>query len=190
MTKSQCQVCNATFRGIPLYTVKDGKQVEACPTCYKRLDELYRKTSCLACVFFNVSNCELFHTDLDEPYINSATCNFFTTDNNPETVAKLKIKKLESSGRFEDAAKEYEKLGLTKQATEAKQKAKVKPRQIDNIDQLVELLTKRGQILTYYCCHCGESLKVGRKNSLHETCPHCKCDLKIIDMVQFINQHI
>ena len=190
MTKSQCQVCNATFRGVPLYTVKGTKQVEVCPSCYKTLDEIYRKTSCLACVFFNASNCELFSTELDEPYINSATCTYFTTDTNPVTVSKARIKKFEMTGKFEDAAKEYEKLGLTVHAEEAREKAKHQPKPSNDINELLLQLTRHGQTITYYCCHCGEPLKVGAKQEVQKNCPHCKYDLTLIDMARLINQHI
>lgn len=190
MTKSQCQACGATFRGIPLYTVKDGKQIEACPSCYKKCDEQYRKTSCIACVFFNSGSCELFSTDLDEPYINSSTCDYFTTDTNPIAISKARIKKFELSGRFEDAAKEYEKIGMPEHAEEAREKAKNQPAPSDNLDELLTQLSKRGQTLTYYCVHCGGSLKVGLKQEIQTTCPHCKYDLSAIDMAKLINQHI
>jgi hypothetical protein len=190
MTKSQCQACGNTFRGIPLMTVKEGKQIEACPTCYKKLDEEYRKTSCLACAFFNASTCELFSTDLDEPYINSATCEFFTTGTNPEAVAKARIKKFEMSGRFEDAARELEKIGMTEEAEKAKEKAKHRPASTSDLNELIAQLTQRGQTLTYYCIHCGEPLKVGAKQEALKTCPNCKYDLSAIDLAKLINQHI
>jgi hypothetical protein len=190
MTKSECQACGATFRGIPLYTVKNGKQIEACPNCYKKLHEEYQKTSCLACVFFNSGTCELFSTELDEPYINSATCNFFTTDTNPEAASKARIKKLEMSGRFEDASKEYEKLGLTQKAQEAKEKAKHQPAPSMDLNELIAQLTERGQTFTYYCVHCGEPLKIGAKQEPQKTCPGCKYDLSAINLAKLISQHI
>lgn len=190
MVKSQCQVCSVEFRGIPLYTVKDGKQVEACPSCYKKLDEIYRKTSCIACVFFNSGNCELFSTELEEPYVNSSTCNFFTTDTKPEAVAKARIKKFEMSGRFEDAAKEYERIGQKEKAVEAQQKAKSKPVSNYSLEELLAQLNQRGQTLTYYCVHCGEALKVGAKQEPQTSCPYCKYDLSAVNMVKLINQHI
>ncbi len=171
-------------------TVKDGKQIEACPNCYRKLDEEYRKTSCLACVFFNASTCELFGTELDEPYVNSATCSFFTTDTNPEAASKAKIKKFEMSGRYEEAAKEYEKIGLNLQASEARAKSQNQPAPSNNVDELVSQLKGRGQTLTYYCVHCGESLKVGAKQEPQTTCPKCKYDLSAIDMAKLINQHM
>ncbi len=190
MTKSQCQVCGVTFSGIPLITVKDGKQVEACPACYRKLDEEYRKNSCIACVFFNVGSCELFSTDLDEPYVQSATCEFFTTNPDPATVAKARIKKFEMTGRYEDAAKEYEKIGMPEKAAEARSMAKVAPVPLTDVNELIKLLTQRGQTLTYYCCHCGAPLKVGAKHEPLKTCPNCNYDLSAIDLATLINQHL
>jgi hypothetical protein len=190
MTKSQCQVCGKTFGGIPLYTVKDGKQVEACPACYKTLNDIYLKTSCLACVFFNVSACELFGTELEEPYVGSASCSFFTTDANPEAVAKARIKKFEMTGRYEKAAVEYDKIGKTEQAEEARRKAKEAPEVSLSVDELIAKLTERGQVLTYYCCHCGQPLKVGASQEPLKNCPSCRYDLTVIDLARLINQHL
>ncbi len=189
--KSQCQVCQASFRGIPLMTVKDGKQVEVCPACYKTLDEAYRKNSCYACVFFNSGTCELFGTDLEEPYTQKDTCGYFTTEDNPKAIGMAKIKKFEMTGRFEDAAKEYEKLDMPAKAAEERKKIKeaVPPQELD-VDALVKQLAERGQALTYFCCHCGAALKVGAKNEILKNCPNCKYDLTVIDMGRLISQHL
>jgi hypothetical protein len=153
--KSQCQVCGESFRGIPLNTIKDGKKVEVCPNCYNFLDDVYKKNSCLACVFFNIDSCELFGTELEEPYLQNLKCEFFTNDPDPTNVARAKQNLAET-----------------------------------DIDVLLEQLSKRGQILTYYCCHCGEPLKLGGKNEILKTCPKCKFDLTVINTVKLINQHI
>ncbi len=190
MTKSTCQVCNATFRGIPPYTVKDGKQVEACPTCFKKLDAEYKTNSCLACVFFHSGNCELFGTELDEPYVANATCDYFTTSTDPETVAKARIKKFEMSGRFEDAAKEYEKIGKPKLAKETRAKSGNAPVVATDLESLIKALSQRGQTLTYFCVHCGAPLKVGAKNEPATACPNCKYDLSAVDVAKLISQHL
>ncbi len=190
MVKSVCQVCGTTFGGIPLNTVLNSKKVEACPACYKKLDAEYRKTSCLACVFFNLDTCELFGTELDEPYVNSTTCEFFTTNQDPAAASKARIKKFEMSGRFEDAAREYEKLGMVEKASEARSKSTVKSAPITDIGELIKLLGHRGQTLTYYCIHCGEPLKVGINHEVLKSCPRCKYDLSAVDLAKVINQHL
>ncbi|MCW4001510.1 MAG: hypothetical protein NWE93_14870 [Candidatus Bathyarchaeota archaeon] len=164
--KAICQVCNQPYRGIALNTVKDGKQVEVCPTCYKTLDAEYRKNSCLACVFFKGGSCDLFGTDLEEPYLQNAKCEFFTTSSDPKVIEAVKEK-----------------------ATAARKKIKepAKPR---SLDELVAVLAERGQTLTYFCCHCGSALKVGANQEIHKTCPRCEYDLSAIDLAKLINQHL
>lgn len=55
---------------------------------------------------------------------------------------------------------------------------------------LVKNLSEKGQTLTYYCCHCGVSLKIGAKApEIKKTCPRCSCDLEIINLAKFIKQH-
>ncbi len=167
MAKSICQVCGQSYRGIALNTVKDGKEVEVCPACYKTLDAEYRKNSCLACVFFHVGTCGLYGTELDEPYLQNLKCEFFTTSTDPATVAAVKEK-----------------------AEAARKKVKDNPTRPLTIDELIEHLAKRGQTLTYFCCHCGAPLKVGANHEIQKTCPNCKYDLSAIDLSKLISQHL
>jgi len=167
MPKSTCPVCNQQYRGIALITVKDGKEVEVCPACYKILDAEYRKNSCIACVFFHKGSCELYGTELDEPYVQNLKCEFFTTSTDPSVVARAKEK-----------------------ADAARKKIKENPSRPLTVDELVAELSKRGQTLTYFCCHCGAPLKVGAKQQPQQSCPNCKYDLSAIDMAKLISQHI
>ncbi len=167
MGKSICQVCNQPYRGIALHSVKNGKEVEVCPSCYKVLDSEYRKNSCLACVFFHTGLCELYGTELDEPYLQSARCEFFTTSKDPAVVAQAKEK-----------------------VAAARKKLKGHPSKPLTLDELVAELTSRGQTLTYFCCHCGAPLKVGAKQEVQKACPNCKYDLSAVDMAKLISQHL
>jgi hypothetical protein len=167
MVKNVCQVCSLEYRGIPLNSVKDGKEVQVCPSCYKTLDAEYRKNSCIACVFFNKGSCELYSTELDEPYVQNLKCEFFTTSTDPAVVAKAK-EKVEAS----------------------RKKLKENPSRPLTIDELVGELSNRGQTLTYFCCHCGAPLKVGAKQEPQTTCQNCKYDLSAIDLAKLISQHI
>ncbi|MDR0493707.1 MAG: hypothetical protein LBH74_08755 [Nitrososphaerota archaeon] len=167
MAKPICQVCGQTYRGIALITVKDGKEVEVCPVCYKALDAAYRKNSCLACVFFHVGTCELFGTELDEPYVQSARCEYFTINPDSAVVADVKAR-----------------------AEVARSAFKEKSVQLLTMDDLISELGHRGQMLTYFCCHCGKPLKVGVKQEIQKTCPSCKYDLSAIDLVKLIRQHL
>ena len=188
--KSTCPICGQTYRGIPLNTVKDGQPIEACPTCYKTLDAAYRKNSCIACVFFHSGTCELFGTELEEPYIQNLKCGFFTTSTDEATISKAKIKKYEMAGRFEDAAKEYEKIGMKDKADETLRKAKETPKKVLTLKEALDQLNQRGQILTYYCCHCGAPLKLDPMRDVLKSCPKCKYDLSAIDTAKLISQHL
>jgi hypothetical protein len=165
--KSTCPACGQQYRGIALTTVKDGKQVEVCPNCYKTLDAEYRKNSCLACVFFNVGTCGLYSAELDEPYVQSIRCEYFITSTD-ESVVKAAKEKFESS----------------------RKKAKENPKKPQTIDELLRELSKRGQTLTYFCPHCGTALKAGNKEPIQQECPNCKFDLCALDMQKLLSQHI
>jgi hypothetical protein len=166
--KSTCPVCGQTYRGIALNTVKDGKAVEVCPSCYKTLDAEYRKNSCYACVFFNSGTCELYGTELDEPYLQNADCESFITSKDPSIIAHAKA-------RAEAARKQR------------KETINAKPL---SLDEAIAELNKKGRTLTYYCCHCGAPLKVGGKEEDQKTCPKCSNDLSVINLGKLISQHL
>jgi len=167
MGKLTCPVCYQQYRGIALSTVKDNRPIEVCPNCYKTLDDIYRKNSCIACAFFNSGSCELYGTELDEPYLQSARCEYLTKSTDPAVIARAKEKADVTRGRFKEAHSEP----LT-------------------LEEFVAELRKRGQTLTYFCCHCGTSLQVGAKQEIQKTCPRCKYDLSAIDMAKLISQHL
>lgn len=167
MAKLTCPVCGQQYRGVPLNTVKDGKAVEACPNCYKTLDAEYRKNSCIACVFFHLGTCELYGTELDEPYLQNAKCDSFTTSKDPSVIERAK------------------------ERAEAERKdRKEKFKEPLPLDEAIAELNKKGQTLTYFCCHCGTALKVGGKEELKKTCPKCSNDLSVIDLAKLICQHL
>jgi len=165
--KSTCPVCGQTYRGIALNTFKNGVAVEVCPSCYKTLDAEYRKNSCYACVFFNNGTCELYSTELDEPYLQNFKCESFTTSKDPSVITQAKERA--------EAARKQRTERLSKPLS---------------LDEAIAELTKKGQTLTYYCCHCGAPLKVGGKHEILKDCPNCKTDLSAIDMAKLINQHL
>ena len=167
MPKPTCPVCKQQYRGIALTSVKNGKEVEVCPSCYKALDAEYRKNSCLACVFFHKGTCGIYGTELDEPYVQSIHCEYFTTSTDPKVVAAVKEK-----------------------AEASRKKSRETPQKPLTLDELVAELTSRGQTLTYFCPHCGAVLKVGAKDEIAKECGSCKYDLSVLDMQKLISQHL
>jgi hypothetical protein len=114
-----------------------------------------------------MGSCEIFGTDLEEPYVQSAKCEFFTTSTDPAVVAAAK-KKAEAERK---KIKETLKRPLT-------------------VEELIAELSRRGQTLTYFCCHCGAALNVGANQEVLKECPRCKYDLTIVDMAGLIRQHL
>jgi hypothetical protein len=164
--KPICQACGETYRGIALNAIKEGKQLEVCPSCYKTLDAAYRSNSCLACVFFHIGDCELYNTELEEPYLQNTKCDFFTTSKDPAIIADLKQRA---------------------EAVRNSTKEKTAP---TTLEELISEMGRRGQVLTYFCCHCGTPLKISIKTEIQKNCPQCKNDLSAIDLKKLISQHI
>jgi hypothetical protein len=79
---------------------------------------------------------------------------------------------------------------MTKEAQEARNRIENQTTPKIGIDVLLEQMSNRGQILTYYCCHCGSQLKIGGKYEISKTCPKCKLDLTVIDIAKLISQHL
>ena len=166
-----CHKCGKNFRGQGPTATIDGEENTYYADCYWTLKKQYeKKKSCEGCSFFSNSDCRKTRVKLvparfgvDDFYVQAEHCNHFTAKKveprTPET-------KLESEGRSEKAALHVD------------------------VNSLVKNLAERGQTLTYYCCHCGAPLKIGAKSvKVQKTCPRCGCDLGIIDLGKFINQH-
>jgi hypothetical protein len=97
----------------------------------------------------------------------------------------------EKAGRYEDAARACEDLGMFEKAGQLRRKAKEMTVVHVDVNSLVRQLAERGQTLTYYCCHCGAPLKIGAKSvEVPKTCPHCGYSLEFVDLAKFINQHL
>ena len=149
------------------------------------------KTAAKRAPFFNFNSCELFGTELEDLCASRANCKFFTSSSDPTAIGMARIKKSEMTGRYEDAAIEYEKLGMAEKAAETRRRIKKTAPPNLNINELVRQLAARGQTLTYFCCHCGTPLEVGAKHEeVLKSCPNCKYDLAIIDLAKLINQHL
>lgn len=167
-----CHKCGKNFRGEGPTATIDGEENTYCADCYWTLKKQYeKKKSCESCSFFGNGVCRRTLARLiparfgvEDFYVQAEQCNHFTIKKvEPKTS---KIKKSESDGRHEEAALHVD------------------------VNSLVKNLAERGQTLTYYCCHCGAPLKIGAKSvKVQKTCPHCGCDLEVINLGKFINQH-
>ena len=174
---------------MPKVTI-DGEERSYCADCLWKLDKEYKqKKNCEECAHFNKEKCKKTNKTLKPVTVGfssyfpqAESCVFFTND---KQVVLEEIRKLELAGRFEDVVSEYERLGMADEAEEARKK--IVP--ID-INAQIKVLTSKGQTLTYYCCHCGEPLKIGAKaTEIQSCCPHCSGDLEVINLGKLIKQH-
>jgi hypothetical protein len=174
-------------------TVKIGREERSyCADCYWKIEKEYKgKRNCEECSYFSNEKCKKKGKPLEPVTVGYSTyfvqaekCGDFSTD---KEIALAEIKKLEAGGQYEEATAEYEKLGMTEEAEKTRKKM---PAQSIDANALVENLAKKGQTLTYYCCHCGAPLEIGAKApQIQKTCPSCKGDLQVINLGKFIKQH-
>jgi DNA-binding transcriptional MerR regulator len=172
-----------------------GKERTYCADCYWKIEKEYKsKKNCEDCSYFSKDRCKKNAQHLEPVtigyntyFVQAEKCSDFSTD---KEIALKEIKKLEAQRQFEEAASEYEKLGMTAEAEEAKKKAKQTPEHPIDLNAQIKNLSQKGQTITYYCCHCGAPLKIGAKApKIQETCPKCNGDLQVINLEKLIKQH-
>jgi hypothetical protein len=164
--KSDCTRCGKNFKGLPFEATINGKQESFCNECYVQVKEEYnQKATCDDCVFFDDDACE-YKGKLTP--VNLSGSEYFV--------------QRENCTHFKDIS-DQENLTL-KGTIKAGKEAKTET------DTLIAKLAQNGKTITYYCCHCGKPLKIGNQNRVLKTCPYCKKDLTVIDIVKLINQHL
>jgi NAD-dependent SIR2 family protein deacetylase len=189
---AKCYNCGKVSSG-SMPTVKIGRQERSyCADCYWRIEKEYKgKKNCEECSYFSNEKCKKKGKPLEPVTVGYSTyfvqaekCGDFSTD---KEIALAEIKKLEAKGQYEEAAAEYENWGMAEEAEKARKKM---PAPSIDANALVKNLAKKGQTLTYYCCHCGAPLKIGAKApQIQKTCPSCRGDLQVINLGKFIEQH-
>jgi hypothetical protein len=188
----KCYSCGKESKG-NMPTAKIGSEQRSyCADCYWKVEKEYKgKRSCEECSYFCEETCKKKGKKLkavtvgyNTYFVEAEKCGDFSTD---QEVAMAEIKKLETQGKFEEAASGYAKWGMVEQAEAARKKM---PKPSIDADTLVRNLAKQGKTLTYYCPHCGVQLKIGAKApQIQKFCTGCKGDLTLIDLGKFIEQH-
>jgi hypothetical protein len=161
----KCYSCGKNFRGSGPKAVIDGQERTYCADCYWVVKEEFEKMKkCDDCGYFGEGQCGKTGATLS-----------------PVPVG------------FNEYYVQAEKCGhysIEKVGQDRKKDKKVTVLHGD-VNELVKNLADRGQTLTYYCCHCGAPLKIGvRATEVQKTCPRCGCDLEVINLGKFINQHL
>lgn len=161
--RSECYGCKKSFSGSGLIVSINGEQATYCADCFWKVRAEYdKKKTCEDCGYFNEESCEKIGKAVVPVKVGFNT--YFVE---AETCRDYSTDQKASSKK---------KNELTEEQKEA--------------DALVKMLSKKGQTLTYYCCHCGALLKIGAKApEIQNTCPRCQGDLEIVNLAKFIKQH-
>ena len=190
--KSKCYSCGKVSSGMIQAKIR-GEERSYCADCYWKIDKEYKqKKTCEDCAHFSEENCKKTSTKLSPStigyntyFVQAENCKYLSTDKQDFLE---QAKKLEAEGKHEEAASQYEKLAMPEKAEEARKK--MTPTTPIDASSSVKTLTKKGQTITYYCCHCGAPLKIGAKaEKIQKTCPSCKGDLEVINLGKLIKQH-
>ena len=173
--KSLCSICGKDFKGFPFEIKMDGTESFCCPKCYSKLKEQYsKKDSCEKCGLFNDRKCEVLGEIKQvelwggyEYFVRRSDCQDFVDKGNTKEVSKARIRKFEKVGRYEQAALEYEKIGMLEEAGETRRKAKTTYVISANLN-----IAKIGSI-SMECPHCGASQPITSKSN-DVTCSYCR----------------
>ena len=189
--KSKCYSCGKVSSGM-LPAKISNEERSYCADCYWKIDKEYRqKKTCEDCAHFSEESCKKTDTKLspitigyNTYFVQAENCKYLSTD---KQAFLEEAKKLETEGRHEEAANQYEKLAMHEKAEEIRKKT---VSAASDTNSSVKALAKKGQTITYYCCHCGTPLKIGAKaEKIQKTCPRCKGDLEIINLDKLVKQH-
>jgi len=163
----QCTECGKKFHGSGLSVTLEGKQKMLCADCYGKLKEEYKKKkNCEDCNHFYDTSCRLTENELKP--VSIGIDDFFV--------------QAEKCTYYTD-----EEIDSEKETIERKEITVLNV----NVNTLIKQLADRGQTLTYYCCHCGAQLKIGKETSdVLRSCPHCGYSLEAIDLAKLIKQHL
>jgi len=192
----KCYNCGKVSRGNMPTAIFDNEERTYCADCYWKLEKEYKqKKTCDECASFSKDRCKKTNVSLTPItigyniyYTQAENCSFFSTD---QKAFLEEAKKLEAEHRYEEAAVQYEKLGMTEKAGKMRKKVDQKGSSQFDTNAKVKELAETGQTLTYYCCHCGAPLKIGAKTQqIQRSCPRCKGDLEIINLGKLISQHL
>ena len=161
--RSECYGCKKSFSGQGLLVSLNGKEQTYCADCLWKLQKEYaKKKTCEDCGFFDEESCDKIGKVLVP-----AKVGFNTYFVQAETCRDYSTDQKASSRKKKELNEEQKETTV-----------------------LVKALSKKGQTLTYYCCHCGAPLKIGVKApEIQNTCPRCQGDLEIINLAKFIKQH-
>lgn len=136
---------------------------------------------------FNVN----FEVDHSNKYLSGAYANSFL-EGLVKHIRLTVAKNLTTAGRFEDAAKLFEKLRMYEEAGRIRAKTgEIRIRKMEvslDINSLLGQLKEGGIVVVYRCPNCGGNLKIGKDTSVEslKQCSHCGSKIETMDLADFL----
>ena len=117
-----CHSCGKNFRGPGPTATIDGEERTYCADCYWTLKKQYeQKKTCDGCSFFSNDICKRTEIKLipatfgvEDFYVQAEHCKYFSTAK--VELSLVEIEKLESEGRYEEAANQYAQFGMIEES--------------------------------------------------------------------------
>ncbi|MEM3640584.1 MAG: MFS transporter [Candidatus Bathyarchaeia archaeon] len=103
---------------------------------------------------------------------------------------KPHLEYLEKVGRYEEAARIYEELGMPEKAGEMRRKKREVV--VLDLNALIRQLGERGFTITYHCSHCGAPVRISGETTAEaiQYCSHCGSRIETIDVANFIKKYL
>lgn len=99
--------------------------------------------------------------------------------------------KAEKSGRHEDAAREYERLGLLDKAKALREigKTTIVKHQYVDVNHLLEQIRQGNLVVPYRCPNCQAGITINKDTSVNRlaNCPYCGSALVVSDIEKFLS---
>jgi DNA-directed RNA polymerase subunit RPC12/RpoP len=111
---------------------------------------------------------------------------------NSDTVGAINAAtRAEQAGRYEDAARDYERLGFLDKARSMRDKSKtttVKHQYVD-INHLLEQIRQGNLVVPYKCPNCQAGITINKDTSVDRltNCPYCGSGLVVSDIEKFLS---
>ena len=99
---------------------------------------------------------------------------------------------LEKAGRFEEAAQEYESVGMFEEAGRVRKQDRVivvKQTQVSvDLNTLLQQVKDGGMVVVYRCPNCGGNIKISGDTPANglNTCQYCNTPLKTLDLMEYL----
>jgi len=116
----------------------------------------------------------------------------YAVEVNNDTVGAInEATRAEQAGRYEDAAREYERLGYLDKAKALREMGKttiVKHQYVD-INRLLEQIRQGNLVIPYRCPNCQAGITINKETSADRLtkCPYCGSALVVSDIERFLS---